>query len=42
MIDADDRRLIAAAASAAEQAYCPYSHYPVGAALEADDGAVFT
>ena len=42
MIDAHDRGLIAAAASAAEQAYCPYSHYPVGAALEADDGVVFT
>jgi cytidine deaminase len=42
MIDADDRDLIAVAASAAERAYCPYSHYPVGAALETDDGAVFT
>ena len=23
-------------------AYVPYSHFPVGAALECDDGAVFT
>jgi cytidine deaminase len=42
MLDEEDRSLIAAAASAAELAYCPYSRYPVGAALETDDGAVFT
>ena len=24
------------------RAYCPYSHYPVGAALECADGSVFT
>lgn len=25
-----------------EMAYCPYSHFPVGAALECSDGSVFT
>lgn len=25
-----------------EVAYCPYSHFPVGAALECSDGSVFT
>lgn len=30
------------ALQAREQAYCPYSHYPVGAALEDDAGRVFT
>lgn len=36
-----DRALRHAADGARAQAYCPYSHYPVGAALEADDGRVF-
>ena len=30
-----------AAESVRAQAYCPYSHYPVGAALETDDGRIF-
>lgn len=34
--------LIEAAIAAAEHAYIPYSHYPVGAALRASDGTVYT
>lgn len=34
--------LLAAAREVAARAYCPYSHYPVGAALLATDGRVFT
>lgn len=30
-----------AADTARANAWCPYSHYPVGAALETDDGRVF-
>ncbi|MEP6832634.1 MAG: cytidine deaminase [Gemmatimonas sp.] len=33
--------LRAAAEKAREQAYCPYSHYPVGAALEDESGTIF-
>lgn len=34
--------LKAAAVAMLDQAYCPYSHFPVGAALECSDGTVFT
>ena len=37
-----EKALIAAAFAAAEQAYAPYSDYPVGAALLFADGAVIT
>ena len=35
------RSLLEAAARARENAYAPYSEYPVGAALEVSDGSVF-
>ena len=34
--------LKAAAVSMLDRAYCPYSHFAVGAALECTDGTVFT
>jgi cytidine deaminase len=37
-----ERELIDAAHAAAQNAYAPYSDYPVGAALMFDDGAVIT
>ena len=37
----DDVTLVAMAREAAQQAYSPYSHFQVGAALLADDGRVF-
>ena len=30
------------AVSMLDRSYCPYSHFPVGAALECEDGTVFT
>ena len=30
-----------AATEAAQHAYCPYSHYPVGAAVLANDGKIY-
>ena len=34
--------LKSAAVSMLDRAYVPYSHFPVGAALECDDGTVYT
>ena len=34
--------LCAQAAAMLDRAYVPYSHFPVGAALECDDGTVYT
>ena len=37
-----ERELVERAFSMLERSYVPYSHFPVGAALECADGAVFT
>ena len=37
-----DRDLVELAFTMLEKAYVPYSHFPVGAALEGADGAVYT
>jgi len=37
-----DQELLDLARAAAERSYSPYSHFPVGAALECADGTVFT
>lgn len=37
-----EEEIIAAAKSARQLAYAPYSHFKVGAALLADDGQIFT
>ena len=36
-----DRQLMSMAKEASLKAYVPYSHFPVGAAIECDDGTVF-
>lgn len=38
----NDEQLVALARSMLERAYCPYSGFPVGAALLCGDGSVFT
>ena len=38
----DKKKLMEAAIEARKNAYVPYSHFPVGAALLADDGKVYT
>lgn len=37
-----DRELLNIAMEAMRESYSPYSHFPVGAALECADGSVFT
>ena len=39
--ESDVLAMAAAAKDASERAYCPYSHFPVGAAVRGRDGAVF-
>jgi cytidine deaminase len=40
--NAEVERLVALAAEVRKAAYVPYSHFPVGAALRAEDGTVYT
>lgn len=42
LTDIQRQNLIEAAMNAREKAYVPYSHYPVGAAVLTESGAVFT
>ena len=37
-----DQELVELAFTMLERSYVPYSHFPVGAALECADGTVFT
>ena len=39
--ESDVVALAAAAKDASERAYCPYSHFPVGAAVRARDGVLY-
>ncbi len=38
----EDQALVELAYAMLEKSYCPYSHFPVGAALLCADGSVFT
>lgn len=38
----DEQALLEAARDGAEAAYCPYSEFPVGAAVVAEDGQIYT
>jgi cytidine deaminase len=40
--DTTVQELLEVAIAATQRAYIPYSHYPVGAALRAEDGTVFS
>jgi cytidine deaminase len=42
MVTADDRSLLEAALEAQTRAHCPFSKYPVGAAIRTSSGIVFT
>lgn len=41
LADSDRRRLLEAAREAASRAYCPYSKFPVGAAVLSGEGTIF-
>jgi len=40
--DAEEQRVALASVIAREKAYCPYSHFKVGAALVCEDGSIFS
>ncbi len=42
MQSSDTQKLVELAQAVRDQAYAPYSHYPVGAALLTEDGEIFT
>ena len=42
MVTEDDRELLAAALDAQKRAHCPFSRYPVGAAVRTVSGEIFT
>lgn len=37
-----DQKLVELAFTMLDRSYAPYSHFPVGAALEGDDGTIYT
>ena len=42
MADTSSKELIALAIKASEDAYVPYSHFPIGAAVKTESSAIFT